>query len=160
MIETHLLMALVTLLVCMGWYPCCCDSSGCEYCSTTPASASVTLSGWAANTCTNLWMNITFTLPFGGACNWLTAGTNKCTTLGMVDIQWSINVAAMVLGSGNYGLRATVSISKAGTVQTVIYEWDSGGTSPFDCSATRTLSLVSNTGGSWYDPSSSACQFN
>lgn len=57
MFGAEILMALVVLLVCMGWYPCCCTvaPTDCIACidNAAPASYSVTIPALAANTCLN-----------------------------------------------------------------------------------------------------------
>jgi hypothetical protein len=167
MFGAEILMALVLLLLCMGWYPCCCEeSTDCLYCTTgtTPASVSVTFTGWAADYCDNVsWLNTTFTLPLlsGYTCQFGQAGYFACDVGDPATQLYGVVATITVVTGGNWGLRVVVTTDVLGSgFQTATFEWDSGGTSGFDCSATRTLTLVSDTGANNHDPSSATCQVN
>ena len=163
MFATEILMALVVLLVCLAWYPCCCDEdeAECLYCTagTTPSSVSVTLSDWVADDCSDMWMNTTFTLaPIAGVdCQFAWTGSFMC---GGSSYYCSVQIAYQPIpGTGTIGVRVIVTMIGTYT-QTVEYQWDSDAEDAIDCSASRELTLASDTGADLYDPSASTCEVN
>lgn len=142
-------------LWCLAWYPCCCETGSaypCSNCSgSVPTSVSIIISGAMdrnnCNTCDDD-LNGTHVLPEWTTCKWkkgnvglscgdpsgssynyyrITAGAANtyCTT----NVHWQINVNTVHV----YGLH--------GYFSTYYFIWDSGSTSPMDCTVDRSLSL-------------------
>ena len=150
----------------MNWWPCCCpeDADDCAYCATgtTPSSITVTFDDWAGDDCNNpSWLNTTFTLSYKSTlCTFSTSGTYQCSGVG---VNWGYGVSASItqIAPGNYGWVVAVTLlGSMGTTQIVYFQWGSGSDTLLDCEDTQTLSLTSDTGSDFYDPSSATCQVN
>ena len=120
---------------------CPCTTANCStYCS-SESSVSVTLGGFVdpglAGTCDCSDYNGTHGMSTYATCTWrATTVLTDSITGAPCGITGVIFASVIVLGSGNYGWRVDVYFS--GTL-IATFEWDSGGTAKFDCSATRTL---------------------
>jgi hypothetical protein len=120
------------------------------YCAsgTTPKSVKLILSGVVGNVCDatncgNLW-NATHILPqlSGQPCNFQTTGGGAT---GCGDIQFTKTAQITDLSPGvNYGWRISLSETVTATCSdtAAILEWDSGGTTAFNCSTQRTLTYI------------------
>lgn len=60
-----------------------------------------------------------------------------------------IHAEALTLANGNYGWRVTATVTKSGTGgltgDDATFEWDSGGSAAFDCTAQRSATWVGAT---------------
>ena len=170
MFATEILMALVVLLVCLAWYPCCCSEAtyDCEWCDDTPPSTiTVTLSGVSDGMCNCTVINDSYIVPMTGTCEWsaeyeLDAGDGETMTL-------TITSGIVYTGTGtsswyvNTLMESTCNVHRDG-VNFNVEEPDSP--YQFDCDATHNPPLIQWTSSLTGDPYicsgelTVACQIN
>lgn len=130
------------------WYPCCTQSTAipCSYCSTTPSTVTVTLSGVGNGACNCSFVNTTFILPQTAACNWQYQQQFTCSTPndGLLTVQATAGVIPGLSGNWGWTVRVYVALPGGGIINTITYYWNSGGTTAFDCTATRTLTFYAS----------------
>lgn len=152
MTTTWFLCWLILLLGLSGWWCDCCGEPqpDCAYCSTQDTTISVTIGGFTDNgycACTNF--NMTYVLPLESTppydlCVYRTSGpTFACDNWPC----WG-NVSSAVYASAGVGLGGNyywfVSLSVTYSCPQFVtmgqsWQWNSGAATPFDCTATRTL---------------------
>lgn len=152
----------------MGWYPCdCCGGGGegdpCDHCTTTSDTIQVTISGITEDICSAcIDYNGTYSLTqdVSDACIWrfstcqlyCPAGYSVKITMALEsrpltpssNVGWRLTVAFQV-----YSNTACSGSPYAGS--NVIYQWSSGGTADFDCTATQYLTYYLSTPDPTYD---------
>ena len=130
----------------MAWYPCC-DIS-CDYCDpadSAPEELKVVFTGIANNDCTECTnYNDTFILRFdryntNSDCEWNYTGTD--TICGETDQPEIFAVVKQYGGNYVWQVQLTVNSSNIYT-----FQWDSGGSTKFNCSTKRTLSPTLSAG--------------
>lgn len=143
-------MALVLFLALL-WYPCCSgDEPECTKCSDDSATISITFTGFADNHCAcNTQVNGTFILTQNAvdSCWWdiWSDVTDGCHAGSVLNIHIRAQVIAITGGNWGWAAFITVTYDFNSGWQHWSYEWDSGGTSAFDCTATRTLTNTNYT---------------
>lgn len=148
----------------MSWR-CCCgtvvDPPPCTACTADASTVTLTISGATDSTCNqcNEFFNGTYILSrkLTNACLWTYTNYNHvCWSSGGGIVYYGqlyIQAAAQQLFPSsakgwNVGIIYAVTWFPAGYpwptyTQNLIYRWNSGSSSPFDCTATRSLSLHS-----------------
>lgn len=156
MLAELLLLAGFTLM--LAWYPCCCGGWTCVYCSTEADTVSVTFTGWGDyGSCTNCneTFNVTFVLSKSETvgCRWIVTGNWDCGG----SISYSVTADATQVSGSNLGWKVTLSL---GPLQTNEYIWNSGSTSAFDCTATRTATISVGTPPGYCYTTTTTCTVN
>ena len=138
-------LAFTLFLAGMAWYPCGC-ATGCDKCSATDTHPTVTIANATGYNCVCNYFNKTWVLnpDVGNACRWFYyefAGF----LCGVPPVVGGFTVSAEVKTiAGTYQWEAIVDWGGTGGSGQVIFRWDSGAATPFDCTATRTLTYVSH----------------
>lgn len=153
------------------WFPFCCDKEPpCDKCAADSDTISVTPSGIVDDDCDCSPMNDTFILKRspGNACLWQATGQFSCPSA--YACGFIITAVAKLFSTsmgGDYGWQVTLLTSNyAFGVREleVVWNWHSGGITPFDCTAQRTASLFRiidvNTVIHPCDMAAAACQIN
>jgi len=132
-----------------GWW--CCEGGGgdpCGYCigGVAPASITITLGGYLDKTigiftCECFDLNGTYVVPAlpGYACNFEYNATFPC--FDEPNEQFRIRASVQVDPGGNVRWFCGVDIDNAAETTFI---WNSGDTIAIDCTATRTLPLISH----------------
>lgn len=146
----------VFTMVAKSWYPwCCCDlvdPPPCSSCTADSETISVTIAGATDDACTYCDENVNGTfvlrrLPYS-TCGWAFVDYNmvcKYVYPSFLKVTFSIGLVAGTLPpSSNKGWHMRISLTTNWTYPSAYedvatYRWNSGGTSAFDCTATRTL---------------------
>jgi len=140
-------------------FPCCEDNSPCEYCTTSDSERTITLDNFTFDCCDygdEPVANGAFVLsqpsPLSLPCHY--HGFSEyvtCRDPYVNFVQAWIDLDVVELDNGNYGWRCEVLIDAVMSIWweeyrctdvRLTFEWDSGDTTPFDCTAARTLTLV------------------
>lgn len=146
----------------MGWYPCgCCGGGGegdpCDHCTTTSDTVQIEISGIGEDVCSACTdLNGTYALAQDGIeyCVWTaTQCFLYCPSGYSMKVTFGLE-ARPLTPSANVGWRLTVTMQIYSNTtcsgspyaeSLVIYQWSSGGTADFDCTATRTATLFLET---------------
>lgn len=151
MTATWLLCWLILVLGLSGWWCDCCaePSVDCMYCAEQDATISVTIGGFNdAGYCACSNLNGTYVLELVALpydpCAYTTFTTPfECETWLCREYVSGIVRASVGVGlGGNYYWFASLSITYKCPlilVSDITWTWNSGATTPFDCTATRTL---------------------
>jgi hypothetical protein len=133
----------------MPGYPCGCVSYPpppcvCINCTSLANPLSVMISGMSGlrcNICYTGFSGTTFALVQldPQCCCWSTGARGfYCSGVGYGAFTITMCVTNVGM-SGNLGWELTFTMTLAGMTDTVTYIWDSGGSAPFDCTATRVV---------------------
>ena len=135
----------------MSWYPCCCpyDPPPCSNCTADLDNVQVEISGITADLCYNCPdLDGTYTLTRTGAnaCIWTGRWYSDCYLPGGYRLGIDITLESRPLTpSSNKGWVMTINIGVPGTwVDVVTYRWNSGSSSDFDCTTTRSLTYYAH----------------
>lgn len=148
-------LAFTLLLAGLAWYPCCGGDGGgdggeCDSCTADSDIISVTLSGWVDGHCDKCPEELDGThlvyrnLPPSESCEWQNNAPhvyNKWCSSSTSAAFWL--KLTILLPSANLGWWLAIGFLHSETDE-AIYAWDSGGTDAFDCTAARTLTIVSH----------------
>jgi hypothetical protein len=141
------------------WYPwCCCgDSPPCAKCTSDADTVAVTITGFSAgSSCTEASCDLlegTYVLPrqVWDPCWYQKIWSRGCTTAMPIAGTYTIRAwVGPVPVTSNWGWNVTLTFTYGiglAYTETAYYKWDSGGTSAFDCTATRSMTYVSAAGG-------------
>lgn len=170
MIGEALMIAALSLLAALAWYPCCCaGTSECSFCSADSDTVTVLLSAAPTDDlcgCSELGGYAFAIARTASPCVWQNSiqdGEMNCTGLESWFSGYSFRVEAKNLGltpKWGYDVRLTMS-NRGGVNQTVIWQWGSTAEAAFDCTAERTATFVSEVSGEACDNFSSiTCTIN
>jgi hypothetical protein len=147
------MIACLSFLAALAWYPCCCGGGGsvgvdCINCSgVTRDTVSVTISGAGNEDCDNCAPVIDGTIILPQTSNECVYSAWNSQDLGCSNANptsyWQIKAQ---VNAGYWTVIITAYNSHGGSLwtNTVNYKWDSGGSSPIDCTLYRDLSLSSS----------------
>lgn len=151
-----------------AWFPCCAqvDPPPCDSCTADSDTVSVTFSGIDDSICVCSWLNATFVLArtATNSCRWQTTGTFSCGTGGQYTITAEATTIPGITTRRGWRVTVSLAIPSGGIGNTVTYQWKNSSIDPFDCTATRSLTVNSVASlpdlcdtGSW---STSTCTIN
>lgn len=152
-------------MVAKSWYPwCCCDivdPPPCSNCTADANTVSITVSGATDDYCNQCdeAFNGTFVAVRDPSvsCRWIYSNyVWPCRVVGssfLFGARGFVLSAQTLFPSANKGWNLSLTVGANFHNDTAIYRWNSGSTSSFDCTATRSLSNYVFTP----DPTQSTC---
>jgi hypothetical protein len=159
MIDLQLLALLASLVLAMGWYPCCCapcDTSGCAQTdgrcidNLTPCQIQVELSGITDGDCADCdgdgidpGLNTIFVVG-----NRFATGTGRCRYFLEFDPICGFNQIAVNLDKDNFGSGLIVSVTLTGTAPHGAINWIRTFSTPQSCTGFNgtVINFSSNSG--------------
>jgi hypothetical protein len=157
MLGEILMIACLSLIAALAWYPCGCDYDPppCSICTADAATVTVQISGFTDDACPNcdsFDATYVFSRTGADACAWTkTVYHSGCTGSPFYFGTWvHMVLTAKVLSPGTSQGWELYIRTNTGTyvdpfsgpgLNFAYYRWNSGSTADFDCTATRTMTL-------------------
>lgn len=164
-------LAFTLLLAGLAWYPCCCPPGTAYPCANcvadVPDNVVLTITGTADNRCNTCDETINGSHILSGytPCVWLKnntpMGCGSPSVISYYNMRAVVTQNSIALSGVTHWLLTIIAVTVEGTTRyqsTAYHYWSSGGSSPIDCIADRTLSRYSPVGGTACDFSSQAVE--